>query len=117
MRGPGFGQLSSLDLEDNDLHDLGAETLLSWPRVGQLRHLSLARNPLTERSVAALASCRDLARLRSLDLLGIDGLGAAAVQAPHLSPSLSLRMNLADVPAADVWAGALAKRFRLFEEA
>jgi uncharacterized protein (TIGR02996 family) len=93
---PFAGELASLDLDDNNLGNEGAEALASaaWPG---LRKLSLRYDAIGARGAIALASSPGLAGLVQLDLIGnslTDAGVKALAQSPHLKRLRTLNVSL-----------------------
>src|SRR5262249_30515613 len=93
---PFADELASLDLDDNDLGDEGAEALASAALPG-LRRLSLRYNEIGARGVKALAASSGLAGLVHLDLIGnslTDAGVLALARSPHLKRLRTLNLSL-----------------------
>jgi uncharacterized protein (TIGR02996 family) len=96
--------LSELHLGRNNLGTRGLRSLLAKPWVEQLRTLSLRDTErLPADAVAALASCRRLRSLHSLDL-GLCDLGARAADGLAGSP------HLGQLVVLDLWGNEIGPR-------
>jgi uncharacterized protein (TIGR02996 family) len=106
---PSLAKLPSLDLNSNEIQDVGFAAFLESPYLSGLRALTLSFNALTSTSAQLLASCPLLAELRELDLndnpLGDEG-AAALASSPYLGKVRQLGLLACGI--GDVGARALA---------